>query len=144
MLSNLKNKFVYIQVNENGLVSFLTEIPSFFNVEFPLDYPIIAALYSDVDCRGSGNVFYRIVNSANGSDLIDRSTDEVNRFFPRLSPRFRSQELVIVTWEKVGYFNTKADKVILTDQFLWSNNFTCNFIFHGVNIGNVRWPIQYA
>ena len=40
-----------IKVNENGLLSFLTEIPSFFNVQFPLDYPLLAALYSDVDCR---------------------------------------------------------------------------------------------
>ena len=42
-----------IKVNENGLLSFLTEIPSFFNVQFPLDYPLLAALYSDVDCRQS-------------------------------------------------------------------------------------------
>ena len=33
-----------IQVNENGLLSFLTEIPAFFNVQFPLDYPLLAAL----------------------------------------------------------------------------------------------------
>ena len=45
------NLFHQIQVNENGLVSFLTEIPGFFNVEFPLAYPLIAALYSDVDTR---------------------------------------------------------------------------------------------
>ena len=45
------NTFLKIQVNENGLVSFLTEIPGFFNVEFPLAYPLIAALYSDVDTR---------------------------------------------------------------------------------------------
>ena len=47
-----------IQVNENGLLSFLTEIPSFFNVQFPLDYPLLAALYSDVDCREAGEVWY--------------------------------------------------------------------------------------
>ena len=45
------NPFLKMQVNENGLVSFLTEIPGFFNVEFPLAYPLIAALYSDVDTR---------------------------------------------------------------------------------------------
>ena len=39
------------QVNENGLLSFLTEIPTYFNVQFPLDYPLLAALYSDIDCR---------------------------------------------------------------------------------------------
>lgn len=45
----------------NGFVSFLTEIPSFFNVQFPLDYPIIAALYSDVDTSTGGTVWYRLV-----------------------------------------------------------------------------------
>ncbi len=54
-MKNIQN----IQVNENGLLSFLTEIPSFFNVQFPLDYPLIAALYSDVDSRASGTVWYR-------------------------------------------------------------------------------------
>ena len=48
-----------MQVNENGLLSFLTEIPSYFNVQFPLDYPLIAALYSDVDARGAGAVWHR-------------------------------------------------------------------------------------
>ena len=49
-----QRQYQSIFVNENGLLSFLTEIPSFFNFEFPsLDYPIIAILYSDVDCRGS-------------------------------------------------------------------------------------------
>ena len=48
-----QRQYQSIFVNENGLLSFLTEIPSFFNFEFPsLDYPIIAILYSDVDCRG--------------------------------------------------------------------------------------------
>ena len=53
MIKSMKTRFKYndFQVNENGLVSFLTEIPGFFNVEFPLAYPLIAALYSDVDTR---------------------------------------------------------------------------------------------
>jgi hypothetical protein len=48
-----------MQVNSNGLLSFLTEIPSFFNIQFPLDYPVIAPLYTNVDTRGSGAVYYR-------------------------------------------------------------------------------------
>lgn len=47
------------QVNENGLLSFLTEIAVFFSIPFPLDYPAIAPLYSDVDIRTRGNVWFR-------------------------------------------------------------------------------------
>jgi len=51
-----------MQVNSNGLLSFLTEIPSFFNIQFPLDYPVIAPLYTNVDTRGSGAVYYRYLS----------------------------------------------------------------------------------
>jgi len=40
-------------------VSFLTEMPNFFSIPFPLDYPVIAPFYSDVDVRGQGVVWYR-------------------------------------------------------------------------------------
>ena len=95
-------------MNEKGLLSFLTEIPSFFNVEFPLDYPIIAALYSDVDTRAAGNVWYRVANSA---DVLDRASREVSKFFPKLGKRFRAEQVLVVTWDGVGYFNNKSDKV---------------------------------
>jgi hypothetical protein len=45
-----------MQINENGLVSFMTEVPSFYNVEFPMDYPIIAPFYADIDLRKAGQV----------------------------------------------------------------------------------------
>ena len=35
-------------MNENGLVSFLTEISTFYSVQFPMDYPVIAPLYADI------------------------------------------------------------------------------------------------
>lgn len=41
------------------MVSFLTELPNFNNVPFPLNFPIIAPLYTDVDLSGTGSVFYR-------------------------------------------------------------------------------------
>lgn len=56
-----------MQVNSNGLLSFLTEIPSFFNIQFPLDYPVIAPLYTNVDTRGSGAVYYRYLYSMSSS-----------------------------------------------------------------------------
>ena len=50
---------VIFQVNENGMLSFLTELPSYYPIEFPMDYPIIAVFYADVDCRESGQITYR-------------------------------------------------------------------------------------
>ena len=37
-------------------MSFLTEVSSFYNVEMPMDYPIIAPFYSDIDTRTTGQV----------------------------------------------------------------------------------------
>ena len=54
---------LFFKINENGLLSFLTEIPTFYNVQFPLEYPLIAGLYSDVDTTESGQIWYRKVRS---------------------------------------------------------------------------------
>lgn len=51
--------FLFQQINSNGFISFLTEIPNFFNVQFPLEYLIIAPFYSDVDAREAGSIWYR-------------------------------------------------------------------------------------
>ena len=56
-----ESKMKSVFINENGLISFLTEVPHFLNAPFPLTYPVIAALYSDVDARDSGAVYYRFV-----------------------------------------------------------------------------------
>ncbi|KAF0308455.1 Sushi, nidogen and EGF-like domain-containing protein 1 [Amphibalanus amphitrite] len=53
-----KQEYNGAYINSNGLLSFMTELPNFYNVPFPLDYPLIAPLYSDVDTRGAGDVFY--------------------------------------------------------------------------------------
>ena len=93
-------------MNENGLLSFLTDIPSFFNVQFPLDYPLIAGLYSDVDTRFSGMIWY-----GNTSDeaILRRAKETVQRGFGNV--RFEPEEVFMATWEGVGYYEKKEDKV---------------------------------
>ena len=46
--------FSAFQVNENGLVSFVTEIPSFFNVEFPL----VSAVVNLVKCKKISKMYF--------------------------------------------------------------------------------------
>ena len=103
-------------MNENGLLSFLTEIPSYFNIEFPLDYPIIAILYSDVDCRGSGSIWFRTENS---QELLQKAKYAIEASFEN-AMNFHPTELFIATWDQVGYFEEKTNKVNHVLQFFES------------------------
>jgi len=68
---------------------------------------MVAPFWADVDTRGTGNVWYR--ESIN-PDLLDRANREIARVFPAQIP-FTASDLFIATWEGVGYFNSKTDKV---------------------------------
>ena len=84
----------------------MTEIPSYFNIEFPLDYPIIAVLYSDVDCRASGIVWYRVDKNP---ELLRKAQKQVQESF--MNSNFAPKELFIATWDQVGYFEERSNKV---------------------------------
>jgi len=47
--------------------------------------------------------------------LLDRATMQIRNAFP-LQPQFTPTELIIATWEQVGYFDSKSDKVISLDM----------------------------
>ncbi|CAG0901758.1 unnamed protein product [Darwinula stevensoni] len=123
-----------LYVNANGILSFLTEIPSFFNVQFPLDYPIIAPLYTDVDTRASGSVFFR---ESKEPGLLDRVERDVKRFFSK-GTGFRPQSLIIVTWNRVGYFNAKSNKVN-TYQTVVATDGRDTFAFFLYPSGGIEW-----
>ena len=100
-------------MNENGILSFLTEIPSYFNIEFPLDYPIIAVFYSDVDCRGgSGSIWYRVDKNP---ELLQKAKKQVQESF--MNSNFEPVELFIATWDQVGYFEERSNKVNVASEF---------------------------
>ena len=69
--------YLYFQVNENGLVSFLTEISTFYSVQFPMDYPVIAPFYADIDTRGGGQVYWRASDQA---EDLSRAANLVSRY----------------------------------------------------------------
>lgn len=98
------------QVNDNGLLSFLTDIPQFFSVQFPLHYPAIAPLYCNVDIGGTGNIFYR---ETQDPQLLHEATDKVQKYYPNLAAPFSARSIFIATWLEVGYFSLGTDKVIV-------------------------------
>ena len=101
-------KFIlYIQVNENGVISFNHP----YNVRTPLSLPligtqqIIAPYWADVDTRGTGEIFYR---QSTDPSLLARASREIRRDFSLI---YNIKHLLIVTWNAVGYFRKHVDKV---------------------------------
>lgn len=80
----------------------------FFNIAFPLDDPVIAPLYTHVDTKGSGKIFYGETDS---TEILSRAGDAVRAAFKNASD-FMPTHVFLATWIDVGYFNEKSDKVI--------------------------------
>ena len=101
---------VCIQINDNGVISF----GSRYNVRTPLSLPlsgnskIIAPYWADVDTRGSGQVFYR---QTTDPILLARATSEIRAAFSN-SQNVTITDLLVATWDNVGYYHQKSDKVI--------------------------------
>ena len=71
----------------------------------------IAPFWADVDTRdGLGTVFYRNVTDQETLSQIKKIVSNSKAGF-RLAARFNPKWALIATWEEVGYFNMKGDKV---------------------------------
>ena len=68
---------------------------------------IIAPYWADVDTTGIGTIYYR---QTNDSTLLTRAINEIRAAFPR-SQDVVITNLLIVTWDGVGYYNSHTDKV---------------------------------
>ncbi|XP_029175625.1 nidogen-2 isoform X4 [Nylanderia fulva] len=128
--ANLKTPIIFydkiynsIFVNGNGVLSFLRAMQRFFNIAFPLDDPVIAPLYTHVDTRGSGTVYYSETDSP---EILARAGGLVRSAF-KDAIDFVPTHVFLTTWEKVGYYNERNDKVN-TYQVAISSNGTHSFV----------------
>ena len=87
------------------MVSLSTEISTFYSVQFPMEYPIIAPFYADIDTRKGGQVYWRASKQA---EDIARAANLVSKYY---QGQFQPKEVVVITWDQVGYFKKMADKV---------------------------------
>ena len=71
----------------------------------------IAPFWADVDTReGLGMVFYRNVTEQETLSDIKKIVSNSKAGF-RLAARFNPKWALIATWEEVGYYDRKGDKV---------------------------------
>ena len=104
-------------MNSNGVISLGNSVSLCTSGTFPLAnfQELIAPYWADVDTRGTGIIWYR---ETTDPDLLERADNEIRQAFPTM--RFESQLLFISTWDHVGYFDQKTDRV--------SNYFTTFYV----------------
>ena len=104
--------YVYIlsQINDNGIISFNSTYNPRTPLRFPLRGKIIAPYWADVDTRGIGNIYYR---QTTDPSLLDRATSEIRAALPGSLNNNTISNLLIATWNRVGYYNNGTDKVIM-------------------------------
>ena len=115
--------YVRVQVNTNGAISFTYLISQFTPDSFPLNdtEEIIAPYWADVDITGTGSIGYR---ETRNPDLLQRANNDIRRAFSSI--KFSSKYLFIATWDHVGYYNSRLDKVNMC-MIMHTN--TCQFVF---------------
>lgn len=114
------------KVNGNGALSVLAPMPRFLNVPFPLDYPVIAPLYTHVDTRGSGAVYW---SETDAQAVISKAANTIHQVFTN-SEDFYPTHVLLATWDNVGYFNAKNDKVSLNLYHHTSGISTSETVFY--------------
>ena len=101
-------------MNDNGVISFNSR----FNVRTPLSLPligtqqIIAPYWADVDTRGTGQVLYR---QSTDPSLLARASREIQTALS-LTRNIEIKNLLITTWNAVGYYFRNTDKVYIKAQ----------------------------
>ena len=91
-------------MNNNGDLSFGVPWSVYTPTAFPIpNVPLVAAYHADVDTSGTGSVWYR---STQDPTLLAKAADDIQPLYGIFSPQW-----FIATWDHVGYFDYRTDKV---------------------------------
>lgn len=100
----------HIYINTNGILTFITEFPEYLNQPFPLEYPSIAPFFSNVDTSGANESTIISLFKSQSPEKIQKVNNLIRSIFPD-EYDFEATTLYIATWENVGYYNGKTDKL---------------------------------
>lgn len=94
------------------MVSFGAPFSTYITEPFPFPgAPTLSPFWGDVDTRGTGQVWYQ--QTAN-STLLSMARDDVLAIYPTFT-FFNPINLLIATWDHVGYFSMGTDLVSFTN-----------------------------
>jgi len=84
----------------------------FFNIAFPLDDPVISPLYTHVDTRGSGMVYW---SESDSPEILAKAGGLVRSVFKNAID-FVPTHVFLATWVDVGYYNERNDKASILER----------------------------
>ena len=96
-------------MNNNGDLSFNNSFSSYIPQRFPISTPLIAPFWTDLYTEYFGSLWYRLTTD---TDIIERIREEVASAFPVLTA-FSATEVLIATWDHVGYYYSPNSPVKL-------------------------------
>jgi hypothetical protein len=99
-----------LQVHNNGIVALSKPPEHFLDDAFPIEnYTFIAPFFGDVDTRKAGTVWYTdpVTKDLN---ILMRAESDIHRAFPEYED-FSPTYLFVATWDHVGYYKERNDKV---------------------------------
>ena len=91
--------YVCMQLNNNGYLSFGSTFEDSTPECFPISTALIAPFWIDLFGLFDSDVWYRVTTN---TDIIQRVSEDVASAFPELTT-FSATEVLIVTWDNVGY-----------------------------------------
>ncbi|XP_055916936.1 nidogen [Eupeodes corollae] len=103
-------KYDHIYINTNGILTFLTEFPEYLNQPFPLEYPSIAPFFSNVDTSGANDSTTISLFKSQNPEKLQKTNGLIRSVIPE-EYDFEATTLFVATWEKVGYYDGKTDKL---------------------------------
>lgn len=131
-------------INNNGAVSFGNGVSNYSPAPFPSDIAVevVAPLWSDVDTRTSGKVWYRTVTD--GAFLKTLSTDIKTNSLAVKS--FNPTVAQVVTWDKVPAYDGKGGvgKEVNTFQAVIATDGVQTFTIFKYPDGGIQWLIGSA
>uniref|UniRef100_G1MWY9 Uncharacterized protein n=1 Tax=Meleagris gallopavo TaxID=9103 RepID=G1MWY9_MELGA len=128
-------KYLWKEVNNNGIISFLKEVSQFTPVAFPIskDRRVVAAFWADVDNRRAGDVYYR---ESQDRAILERATKDIAQYFPEF-PDFSAQWVFIATWYRVTFFGGSSFSPVNTFQIVLITDGKLSFTIF--NYESITW-----
>lgn len=111
-----------MQVNTNGVISFLDAVSQYTPETFPLGdgRRLLTPFWGDVDTRNGGAISYREVLRFDQDDELFVEADRIIKESFIEMRDFVSSWMYIATWDRVAFYNPDDPSIVST---LWWENF---------------------
>ncbi|XP_030834981.1 sushi, nidogen and EGF-like domain-containing protein 1 [Strongylocentrotus purpuratus] len=133
-----------MQVNNNGVISFLVSVSQFTPDPFPLDdgRRLLTPFWADIDTTNGGTLSYRQVLRFAQNDAIFLEADDIIRASFVDMRDFVSSWMYITTWDSVAFFGASDTSIRNSFQAVMVTDGRYSFAIF--NYGDINWTTGAA